>query len=212
MRIAIFLPAYGGKIVAQLATTIMADQAWAISNGHELGCFFQDIQPIDRSRNTAFFKAVNHNFDYMMMYDADTYADGSHSALGVLYDQLTEAQNGRHPNAAAIGAVYVHRNGQRTLVYPPLPPEVVEPIKHIGTGMMLLDLNKLESIKRNHKWFQYVLESNGQDTKAGEDVYFCDEVKNQGGVVLGSTHIPTRHLGTVEFRLETYYRLDADRR
>ena len=70
-------------------------------------------------------------------------------------------------------------------------PDHVFECKAVGTGLMLIDLDVFRKIDK--PWFQF--EYDGIELKTGEDVYFCDKVREAGFSVWCDPTLDVGHIG-----------------
>lgn len=78
LKLAIGLPAYGGKIIAEQARmwAELGNTCGASNERFRLTMFGHvDVNPIDRARNLLVAQAMLHNSDWLFMVDADTYVE-----------------------------------------------------------------------------------------------------------------------------------------
>ena len=74
-------------------------------------------------------------------------------------------------------------------------PDSVFECKAVGTGLMLIDLDVFKKIEK--PWFQF--EYDGIELKKGEDVYFCDKVREAGFSVWCDPQLDIGHIGSYRY-------------
>jgi GT2 family glycosyltransferase len=69
-------------------------------------------------------------------------------------------------------------------------PQVTHEVRAIPTGFMLVDLKAIREIPQ--PWFDF---SPNDDTFMGEDVWFCERVREHGHQIFMDPTIPVGHIG-----------------
>ena len=171
MKVMHLLPAYRGTVHAEVAIGMSRDAIVCSERGWKHMPVCIDAHGIDRVRNMAVRIAYDNACDLLLMQDADTFsilpAYGSLESMWNTMDKF---------GAAAVGAAVAVRNGETMNVQPALPNQAYE--GEVGTGLMLIDLNKLKDLPR--PWFRTELFEDGERVKTSEDIWFCRYLKRQG--------------------------------
>lgn len=179
MRVGIFTPAYREQVHVGHAYMLARLCVSLATAGMRPDPFYRASACLDASRNWAVNEARRRGCHVLLMVDADVFTTDA----SFLADMLDEIKDG----AAVAGAVVSTRGGR----------ENATTDGEVGTGMMLIDLRKLESLP--HPWFRTELDARGE-TAAGEDVAFCRRVMAHGRRVAIVRSFPTTHVGEQHFK------------
>jgi glycosyltransferase involved in cell wall biosynthesis len=175
------------------ATFAMSLAAMCKSLPKDIGLHFLNIKSsnICLSRNRAVAAAQEAEAEYLLFLDSDM--SFPVDALSRLLSSMQAYQ------CAVVGANYVMRQSPfKSLVYA-LPNEVDKEITQVNgicevaklpTGLMLIDMKVFNKLKKPYFRFPYREESEGiEATMGGEDYYFCDAVRAQGGRIFMDTDL-----------------------
>lgn len=176
MKIAHFIPAYRSALHIESAYTLVRDAMWCEWHEHELLPFYRATSSIDVARNYALRTAIEHGCDLLVMMDADVFVPGPSSAIEPLI-AAWEATG-----AAVVGAPVVTRRNDGAVN--------VTPEGDVGTGLMLVDVAQLARVPA--PWFRTTLDERGE-LRCGEDIGFCQLVRQHGLRVHVATEIATGH-------------------
>jgi hypothetical protein len=181
-----FIPAYRRAVDVDVAMGIGREATWCAEQGHEYASFFVDATGIARARNLAMKVAREQGASLLLMQDADVFTLApTFSAIEHLWRSM------RRYGAAVVGAAVAVRNGRGMNCEPAHPGEVYDGI--VGTGLMLIDLGRLEEIGFASPAFVHADTEDGCGVACGEDVYFCRRVTGAGGRVVVDFTIATGH-------------------
>ena len=96
------------------------------------------------------------------------------------------------------GAYPLRRSGADSSVVPDKPGEVYE-AERAGTGLMLIDLAQINGIAKVYEgpWFRrtYLDQRETKLDRTG-DYWFCETVRQYGGIVVGDARFLTEHAVT----------------
>ncbi len=204
MRFVVGLPCYRGQVsvghVEQMHSMVATV---VVANG--LLDFIGTVTPqgcsIDWSRNVIMYAALHEKADMVLMCDADTYhknAADIFRMMGTCWDQ----------KAAVIAAPVMMRGRKGYNVQHRVedhdPPSLVEPetwkgkvieVDRIGTAMMAVNLAWIRDHWPKQPWFTTRQLEGDMPLKIGEDITFCDRVRDRGGVVLADGRFEPCHVG-----------------
>jgi len=191
VKVGIFTPAYREQVhicqsymVARLCLSL-------VQAGYRPDPFYRASACLDASRNWAVNEARSRGCHLLLMVDADVFT----SEPTFFADMLDEIKSG----AAVVGAAVSTRRGI----------ENVTTDGDVGTGLMLVDLRKLEGME--HPWFKTILDASG-DVAVGEDVSFCQRVRAHGRTVAVTRSFPTTHVGEAHYQFSPSAAVNADHR
>lgn len=191
MKVGHYIPAYNEQINGCILAQALTDYGWAHDNGHEYRFWGGHSCDLIKMRNEALDRALKLGLDYLFMQDADVYSD---HAGGPLKDLLRTAEE---TGATMVGALVTMRTDPpKANVHPVMPGEVYECHK-LGTGMVLINLNKVREWYDTIEGpcFDRVYETPKKITpKVGSDIYFCYVIQSQGGTVVCDATISTVHV------------------
>ncbi len=145
-----------------------------------------------RARNEIVKKAINNNYDYVLMVDSDVIipantldkmlADPVDICTGVYPRKNTQS---KETELFKIGPKdYVDR-----YTYDELKSDERFKIKGCGFGCILIDVNVLRKLP--YPWFKYVIYDGG--AFLSEDLYFCSQARNAGYVIWADPDIRCGH-------------------
>lgn len=197
VKIAVGVPAYGGKVAvgqAKMWLAFGAAMRSAIVAGHANFTAFvtMDVCGVDRARNFLLAHAMAQGADWLLMVDADTWTDNGGGLLTMILA-------GKQLGAAVIGApvyrsvdgkqmlnVYQRENDQRVCIDPrDMRAGGIQPfeVDSIGSAVMAVNLHKVPADLS----FKFT-----EDTS--EDLYFCEGIKKAGGKIYCDRRIDTSHI------------------
>ena len=199
MRILHFVPAYGALVDVRLAEQIVIDSNTVSRSGAYYKFYWRDSSDIAMSRNAGLKLALDEGFDYIFMQDSDIFAVGC-SPLAMLLDTA------RDKDATITGAICgLRRHFADGRVQPNVDPfrhgEVYEATK-IGTGMILIDCNKVREWDYDGPWFGRVFADKRHSTlDVGEDIFFSRICVELSGILVADGRVPTVHVERDHHRL-----------
>jgi hypothetical protein len=189
VRIGYFIPAYRQDCHIEVAMDLARGVSWLGTtdyHGAQVVPFWVDATGIARARNLAVDIAYKHEFDALVMQDADCFTPGPTSTLEQLFTSLMVE------NAAVVGAAIAIRNGAGMNCDPAEPGALYE--GDVGTGLMMIDLRRLRALPR--PWFVHRDTPDGLTVARSEDIYFCQHVRAHGHRALVDYTFPTGHAST----------------
>jgi len=210
LKLAIGIPAYGGRVVAEHARMFLEiGHTLALSHGrfHLVSSGYLDVCRVDRARNELLFAAVRAHADWLLMIDADTWvvSAGDEDAGYQLLRMISEADRA---GAAIVGAPVIRRRAggeaREITAYryphdrpyserePWIPPaalsdsevrEELQEVDALGTAVFAVNLNRTGGVL-----FRFT-------DDFGEDLEYCRQVKQiRGGKILLDGRVRTAHL------------------
>lgn len=195
VKIALGVPAYGGKVVATHLPMFLSIGN-AFGKNPRVGrttTITVDTCGVARARNTLLAHAMSLGNDWLLMFDADTWVEGDDP--GVHLSQMLFAAFEEH-NATIVGAPVRRRGADGVAVYREIEGNLVQmtinpadfprfvEVDAIGAAVMAINLHKIDE--------KTIFEFN---EKASEDIAFCTAVRKAGGKILVETCIATAHTG-----------------
>lgn len=164
--------------------------------GHDVDFEFVKGYDCAKARSTICRKAIDGNYDYVLMVDADTLIP--HDALKHLLDPPADVVLGCCPRK--------NSKDRMTVLYPlktnPLRKgfknalsydDLTTPRIRLKGGGMACAMIKVESLSRlNYPFFKYVVYPDG--SALSEDLYFCREAVESGLTVEADTRVRCGHL------------------
>jgi len=207
LRLAIGIPAYGGRITAEHAK-MWLEFGNVLAQSHErfelVMQGFVDLQPVDRARNMLLARAMLTRADWLLMIDADTWveSDTPHCDAGLfLLRMISDADRA---GATVVGAPVVCRTTDRDeklklSVWHRVADTTeadhdrqrlqaatsvfgVGECDAIGAACMAINLHKI-----GEACFAFTPE-------LSEDLEFCRQVKMAGGKIIVDGRVRTGHL------------------
>ncbi len=167
-----------------------------------VGLVRPDTCSVDRSRNHIVSHALKAKAHAVLMCDADTY----HPIAADLVKMMAAA-NDRHAAVIAAPVKLRGKPGWNVLARRPdeAPAEFVAPehwkgriaeVERIGTACMAINLNWIRDHWPEQPWFQTRHLSGGDPRSIGEDINFCDQVRDRGGTILADGRFEPIHVGS----------------
>ena len=185
MKIALAVPAYRQTVAVQTAYAWAQDAMTALEMGWRPLLLTVDCHGVARARNQFVEIAMKEGARLLLMMDSDTFPTPPWGGLKDMWAAMTET------GAAVVGAAYPMRNGNVMCCNPVKPGEVYEADK-VGTGYMLIDLVKLRDLPK--PWFVYEVAADGIETTRGEDVYFCELIREHGHKLVVNYRLQMAHI------------------
>jgi hypothetical protein len=190
-RLCHWIPAYNEQVSVNVVSQVLRDAFSCAENG--VSYTFRGGHSCDLVwlRNQALDRAIREGYDWMVQQDADVFSE---AAGGPILDLLQTAEE---TGATVTGAlVSMRTDPPRANVWPVHPGEVFEADK-IGTGLVLINLNKVREWYDDYQGpcFARTYDTDkGVVQKIGLDVYFCYVVRQHGGLIVCDARIPTVHV------------------
>lgn len=189
-----YVPAYNEQVNVSVVSQALMDCIEAAQAGHSYRFWSGHSCDLIAMRNQALDKALSLGLDYLFMQDADVFSD---VPGGPLKQLLRTAQE---TGAAMVGALVTMRTDPpRANSWPVMPGEVFECHK-LGTGMVLINLNKVREWYADYQGpcFARTYESDKCiQPKVGSDIFFCYVIQQHGQTVVCDATIPTTHINGV---------------
>ncbi len=192
MKVAHYIPAYNQQVTVNIVAQCLHDEASLRAAGHDHHFWSQHNCDLIYMRNRALHRALTDlRADYLFMQDSDVY---SPMQGGPVIHLLRTAQE---TGATLTGAmVSMRTRPPKANVWPCYPGEIFEADK-IGTGMVLVDLNKVREWYDdfNEPCFSRIY-TTGKcfEPKVGSDIYFSYVVRSKGGLIVCDGTVPTVHI------------------
>lgn len=216
IKLALGVPAYGGKVDAAHAATWLA-LGFALRDAERffvpiLGPATPNTQPTCRARNTMLREAIAADADWLLMIDADVAHEGEGLSGG--YDILSMVRAGHKAGAAIIGAAAPQRTdgpghlmayvetGEDKLTgedgagfRPVTAAEIGEgptPVARVSGSLWAVNVQWVKACMPHPPWFVFAYAA-GTLRMLGEDLWFCDRVRERGGAILCDGRFRPRH-------------------
>lgn len=191
VKLAHYVPAYNEQVNVSIVSQALMDSLAAAEAGHSYRFWAAHSCDLIAMRNQAVDKAMRLGMDYLFMQDADVYSDAPGGALMPLLRSAEET------GATVTGALVTMRTDPpKANVWPVHPGEVFEADK-IGSGMILLNLNKMREWYDGYDGpcFSRVYETDKSIVpKIGSDIFFSYVVRQHGGRIVCDATVPTVHV------------------
>lgn len=191
LKVGHYVPAYNEQVNVSIVSQALMDATAMTMLGHNYRFWAAHSCDLIAMRNQALEKALNLELDYLFMQDADVYSDARGGALGPLLETAIDT------GATITGALVTMRTDPpKANVWPVHVGEVYEADK-IGTGMVLLNLNKIRPWYGDYTGpcFSRVYETDkGITPKIGSDIFFSYVVRQHGGLIVCDASVSTVHI------------------
>jgi hypothetical protein len=190
LKIDHYVPAYNEQHNANITSQVIRDAMYCRDAGHTYR--FRGAHGCDliSMRNRALHRSLTEGFDYLFMQDSDVFSPAADGPLKALLGTAIDT------GATLTGAAVTMRTRPaRANVWPCHVGEVFEADK-IGSGMILLDLNKMRGWYDAYDGpcFQRMYENDKCiEPKVGSDIFFCYVVRQHGGRIVCDATVPTVH-------------------
>jgi hypothetical protein len=202
IRLSYGVPAYRGQVldshIEQALNLLMAClKSQARNDGHSFlwlgrsavtrSCF------IELNRNRMIYCALEVKADWLLMVDADVYHFQASDILRMIGDANERGAAAVAPPVRIRGR-NVHAVYRGATIVPP-PKGSMAPVERIGTSMMALNLRWLAENWPEQPWFTTTYCAGRVPDMVGEDLTFCDGVRERGGVILADGRFEPEHVG-----------------
>lgn len=197
IALAIGLPVYTGQLTAfaqRMWLSVGATLA-ASTRFRYVGTTLVETCGIDVARNTLVAAAMRQQADWLLMVDADTWHDDGFDILTMISDadragaDVVAAQVPKRDPDDTHLMVYRYVDGKRTNAK---LGKQLEPIDAAATAMMAIRLAPV--MERAPPWFKFDWGSARLKPTLSEDLYFCKQVRDAGGLILGDGRFVAKHL------------------
>lgn len=189
-----YIPAYNEQVNVSIVSQALNDGISLAQEGISYRFWSGHSCDLIAMRNQALDKALRLGLDFLFMQDSDVY---SPAQGGPLMPLLRTAQETEATMTGAL--VSLRTEPPRANVYPVMPGEVYECHK-LGTGMVLINLNKVREWYEDYDGpcFQRTYETDKCITpKVGSDIFFCYVIQQHNQTVVCDATIPTVHINGV---------------
>ena len=185
-----YIPAYNMRIHAEVLLQHRRDSVAAYAAGYDCAGVIQHDCDLVALRNRAVHQAIQAGARYLFSQDSDTWSPMPSGPLIPMIETCEET------NAAAVFAMVTMRTRPPKANMWPCKPGEVYDIEKGGTGLFLLDLNRIR------RWyeevpaplFQRIYTTNHCHTPAiGLDIYLCRFLRDRGERIVCDGRIPTCH-------------------
>lgn len=216
LKLAIGIPAYTGQIYMRHFGTALA-LGWAAALNEETfelypEILYENICPVDYARDRMMKRAIEVGADWLLSIDADVVHEGHELAGG--YEILRMIGTGHDRRAAVIGAAVHQRvlQGSHRMAYmkrqinatpedhqrPLTDAELadndgVNEVDRLATSLLAYNVGWIKE-RLAPPWFVFPHRP-GTIDRLGEDLYFCDRVRDAGGRILCDARFQPLHLG-----------------
>jgi hypothetical protein len=212
LKLGVALPAYGSKLdVGHAAMWFGLGVAMASTQDKFTLHSFADyhVNGIDLCRNTILFDAIESGCDWVLMVDADNYHAAKADAIGDAgVDILQMILDGQRQEAAMVGAPVRGRgvgdtgvcvqnkikDGWQAVSLEALKGQAV-PVDRIGAAFIAVNVNWIKACWTKPPWFLMDHNFEGRPKHGrGEDYFFCDGIRDRGGIVLCDGRFVPEHV------------------
>ena len=212
MRLGHWTPAFNQRTTTLMERQILADHGWCIDQGHHYERWDSASCCLVELRNAALERAIDRGLDYLLMQDADNFSLMTGGALRPLLATAEET------DATVVSAlVLMRKEGLQPNVWPVDETQTAADLvgtvfecRKAGTGMVLLDLNKIREWYDDDDYhgmcFREVFNDRGTKRLVGMDIWFSEVVRKHGGKIVCDARIPTKHINA----MHSYDYPDAD--
>lgn len=158
---------------------------------------FTDRCFIDTERNRVLEQMLeNEEFDFLMMQDSDIYCP-----VGSPMEKMLETAKEHSAHVVAAICALRRNLGGPELQANVFPLELGDTYKaeRVGTGMVLLDLQRIRQIRKKYKgpFFGRTFTDESQTTcDMGEDIFFSNVLGAHDGRIFVDGRVPTVHAHT----------------
>ena len=145
-----------------------------------------------RARNEIIKKALDGNYNYVLMVDSDIIIP--ETALDYLLENPVDICTGFFPRKNTnIKELELFKLGTKDYInrfmYDEIQSNERIEIKGCGFGCILINVNVLKNLK--YPWFKYVVYDSG--AFLSEDLYFCTEARNAGYKIYADPRVRCGH-------------------
>jgi hypothetical protein len=198
--------AYGGKVSVSQIEMWLALATTAAATRRLVHVHAVDVCGVDLARNHLTLEALEAHADWLVMIDSDVAVSGE-PGTSAIFDLV---DLGVRREAAVIAAptplrgaggetvlnVYTYEDWERRIAVPVAPPVGTAQVEAIGGALMAVNLGWLREHWMRPPWFQITyLPGPPTLNPHGEDLGFCDGVRERGGHVLCAGGIRPSHAG-----------------
>lgn len=188
MKIGHFTPSYTPISPGQTAQILREESILHGRLGYEYRWWSEELSDIVVIRNRALAQAIEWDLDYLCMQDSDIH---SKSSMGAIVLMLETA---RTTGAAMVAAICGLRRKPHTANVEPCHAGTVYEAKKAGTGLVLIDCRQIaEAQNDNSQWFGKTYGPNGTTIDVGEDIWFCQRLRDAGLSIYVDGRVPTTH-------------------
>lgn len=161
--------------------------------GHDVAFEFVKGYDCPTARNNIAEKAVNGNYDYVLMVDSDVIIPKE--TLKYFTDPVTNIVLGCCPRKNSTdGRIELYRPGTFSFTdyftYGTLPDNDRVVIKGGGFACAMVDVSIFKLLP--YPWFKYVTYEDG--SSLSEDLYFCVQAEKSGFIVEADTRVRCGHM------------------
>lgn len=199
-RVALGTPCYRRQVdMMHVEQALRLMMACTQASGFEfVGVTRTDSCNLDWSRNSLLTYALDANCDWLVMVDADTYHVEAKDTLRMV------------AHAESLGAAVVaapvkmrrrsdgynvrRREGDKLVHFNDWRGEV-SPVDAIGTAFMAINCRWIRRSWPDQPWFLTTHLPGPKPERVGEDINFCLEVRQRGGMILCDGRFEPRHEG-----------------
>jgi hypothetical protein len=200
MHIAVCMPAYRRQVdVGHIYQALNLAAGMVKAQTHSLDFIHTESCSIEWSRNRLLWQAMQRGADWVLMMDADTF----HAKTPDLIRMIETGED----NRAAVIASPVKMRGRigynvfevdNDLVRQADPATwagTVIPVHRIGTACFAIRAAWIKKHWPTQPWFLTQQLEGDEPRKIGEDVTFCDRVRERGGRILADGRFEPVHVG-----------------
>lgn len=197
MHIALCIPAYRRQVdIGHVYQALNLAAVLVKAQTHSLDAINTESCSIEWSRNRLLWQAMERGADWTFMCDADTFhpkttdlvrmiETGEEQGAAVIASPVRMRGRSGH-NVFASGGEFVHPDTWR---------DRVVAVERIGTAYFAISSKWIKGHWPNQPWFLTQQLEGSEPKKIGEDVTFCDRVRERGGVILADGRFEPVHVG-----------------
>jgi hypothetical protein len=202
-QVAFLIPAYNGVLDMGHADMWLRTGATLamVADRFDLAMFgCGSMNPVAKARNQFMYAALDVGADWLVMIDADTYAETPEAIFDMIqlgidhgFQVMTGAVMARGPEVGY--PLYVRKSdvgtnefGFRTLTSEEIQGSIIE-VDRCGGALLAINLNWIRECWPDGPWFHHP-----PTDDAGEDWTFCEGVQTRGGVIVADGRFATCHV------------------
>lgn len=200
VKIALCIPAYRRQVdIGHVPQALNFGAALLSTGKHSLDFLHTESCSIDWSRNQLLSKAIKRGADWALMCDADTFHPRPAETIAMI-------DEGEVRGAAVVASpvkmrgrsgynVFEVANDSAKFVDPESWKGKLISVDRIGTAFFAVNCNWIRTRWPQQPWFTTQQLEGDEPRKIGEDVTFCDRVRERGGLILADGRFEPVHVG-----------------
>ena len=189
MKIGHITPCYTPIAPGQVAQLLREQDVLTGRLEYDYRWWGESYTDIKRLRNRTMETAIRWELDYLVMQDADVWSKSNIGAIAPMLDTL------RSVEATMVSAIVGRRRKPHVANAEPCRAGEVYVAEKCGTGLVLIDVQKVASWKFSGAWFDQTYNTRGSAIETGEDIFFSKLVRKMDGeeALWIDGRVPTTH-------------------